>query len=882
MFPTVDTEHISQNTSLLNEPGTSSDDQDSAENFQAAKQNNNRDITINMLVKEAIFCIALALTTLGALHNTPSKVSKVPQPIKFFNSALVTDWYKGQLSSALRVINTHDVSFVMYYAPWDGESQYVRGEFEKAAILLNDRVHFSAINCWNPGSECRMQHNKIASWPILIAYTVTSRGILYKGPRNAESMVNFLDLIIQPLQKVSSREDLVNLLSMCNAVAVGYTPLTDTSKFYNIWYNTALKIREFDTVGEVCFAVVTSLDLANFGIESAPNARFMLWNDTQQYITKDVQRAWNESSLVKWVLENFAQPVARIIPMWKKSFNFERYADGNPMLMLFTPMNPLYEQLPSYALMREIAMEYYNCQSNQAHQWTAEFLKVQQIRRLMYQQKKFMKFCQEYKFKKPSVKMNISKKEVVSNNNKYPWNNMTQKNQKSSPVNLIWKEGLGASKLIQNNAWSSLELMEKCSLVSLPVEKSNYDFYEKCASLEEQLHHHSYVEPEREKEETVILPVEDDPLSAENLIQDYAKYFCNKLQFANTIYPPVFPSQSENETDIRGLGCTTNFTMYMIAVDSIRNYHFAEALGIDIKKKKDMTAVVILDSKHESQYVLSEEYSARSVREFIYNFTRKSIRRTLRSHVESATHTHFYGDGGGAEGGAASDVTIADLTTRTFRRAVRKKDVLTLVAVCGGGCGALTSRALAEATRLLNACGVRAHAARVDAGRHDLPWHYTPTLYPTILVFPPNRNGELGSRAYPLKERISSSGLVALALRALGTPHHVRVRLAMCSRVRSIVEKKSCLKYIREHIASVIGRNLKYWQKARTVDLRNAVLKRLQHLNRVQLLLSVIHFGDLTVNNRKQKLLKNALDDLLTSWNIDGPRQRDASTVKTR
>lgn len=43
------------------------------------------------------------------------------------------------------------------------------------------QVHFSAINCWNPGSECRLQHNKIPSWPILMAYTVTSRGVLYKG-----------------------------------------------------------------------------------------------------------------------------------------------------------------------------------------------------------------------------------------------------------------------------------------------------------------------------------------------------------------------------------------------------------------------------------------------------------------------------------------------------------------------------------------------------------------------------------------------------------------------------------------------------------------------------------------------------------------------------
>ncbi|CAH2208035.1 jg9735, partial [Pararge aegeria aegeria] len=197
-------------------------------------------------------------------------------------NSVVTDWYTGQLSNALSSMSSEDVSFVMYYAPWDAESQFVRGEFEKAANILSDRVHFAAINCWNPGSECRLQHNKIPSWPVLVAYTVTSRGVLYKGPRNAESMVNFLELVMRPLEKISNTEDLVNLLSICDAVAVGFTPLGGKSRSYNIWYNVALKSYEFDPIGEICFGVVTSEELASdLGVGNLPNARLMLWNDTK-------------------------------------------------------------------------------------------------------------------------------------------------------------------------------------------------------------------------------------------------------------------------------------------------------------------------------------------------------------------------------------------------------------------------------------------------------------------------------------------------------------------------------------------------------------------------------------------------------------------------
>lgn len=71
----------------------------------------------------------------------PTKVSKHPQATRFFRSdSVVQDWYRGQLNNVLTSVNRVDVSFVMYYAPWDAESQYVRGEFEKAAYILKDRV----------------------------------------------------------------------------------------------------------------------------------------------------------------------------------------------------------------------------------------------------------------------------------------------------------------------------------------------------------------------------------------------------------------------------------------------------------------------------------------------------------------------------------------------------------------------------------------------------------------------------------------------------------------------------------------------------------------------------------------------------------------------
>lgn len=82
------------------------------------------------------------------VYYRPTKISKHPTATRFFKpDSFVKDWYRGQLTNALSCISKEEVSFVMYYAPWDAESQYVRHEFEKAALILKDRVsfHYSGV-----------------------------------------------------------------------------------------------------------------------------------------------------------------------------------------------------------------------------------------------------------------------------------------------------------------------------------------------------------------------------------------------------------------------------------------------------------------------------------------------------------------------------------------------------------------------------------------------------------------------------------------------------------------------------------------------------------------------------------------------------------------
>lgn len=70
---------------------------------------------------------------------------------------------------------------------------------------------------------------------------------------------------------------------------------------------------------------------------------------------------------------------------------------------------------------------------------------------------------------------------------------------------------------------------------------------------------------------------------------------------------------------------------------------------------------------------MKEDYSAKSLRDFIYNFTRKNLKRTLRSYVEDAKNTHFFGATGNTQEDDRNTTTvhITDLTTRTFKKFVK-------------------------------------------------------------------------------------------------------------------------------------------------------------------------------------------------------------------
>lgn len=71
------------------------------------------------------------------------KIQFQPPPVSSLeNNSTVRDYYGGDIASPFSTVIDSDVSVILYYAPWDFDSQLAIQEFEKISVKYNGQVIF--------------------------------------------------------------------------------------------------------------------------------------------------------------------------------------------------------------------------------------------------------------------------------------------------------------------------------------------------------------------------------------------------------------------------------------------------------------------------------------------------------------------------------------------------------------------------------------------------------------------------------------------------------------------------------------------------------------------------------------------------------------------
>lgn len=152
------------------------------------------------------------------------------------------DYPAGNLDAVSQQVSLSELSFVLYYAPWDAASQSAREPFADVAHFYQREAHFSAINCWQPGGECRLQYSKIKAWPVLMAYLPKNGlGVLYNGPWERDPMLRFVNSFLAPLKRLNDPGDLLQAMTSHDAIVVAFLDLQQDMTEWNVYYETAVK-----------------------------------------------------------------------------------------------------------------------------------------------------------------------------------------------------------------------------------------------------------------------------------------------------------------------------------------------------------------------------------------------------------------------------------------------------------------------------------------------------------------------------------------------------------------------------------------------------------------------------------------------------------------
>ncbi|XP_043492101.1 thioredoxin domain-containing protein 11 [Polistes fuscatus] len=794
------------------------------------------------------FILAVMFTALAALHSSPPRISKPPSARPFFNqSSIVLDFYKGHLSAMIDRVTDIEFSFVMYYAPWDAESQLVRNEFEKVAEYYYPQIFFTAINCWHPNSECRTQYNKIQSYPVLILYPARDSGIQYRGIRTAPYMIRFLHAFINPIIRITNKKSIKQLLVTYDAVIVGYFNFTGlaNSPGYKEFYKAAIRSLEKDPNRELAFAVVTNAlsSQSNYDITKTPTASLFMWNETLNYPD---DKEWTSENILNWITSSIHQPTLWLQPPGMKSLTLAPYLREGPVFFLFTPRNPLHYENYNYDLIRELGLQYYNCANNLSVKdiiLGLQYKRYTAMSRYIKQNEKCTNLLSENGMKKNEPTISVSVQQWI--NNSCCANVFMNKCSlcKKKAFNSVDKDLAVCTSIHEENA----HVCKEIDIFKIPISENTQTEQEFCCNQDHiSINLDESVDVKSSKYKSSSQSDENDPQSPTAIKHNFLKENCKRWFTGHRYHKPVFPQVSFNQSNISLIKslCNINRTLSLIAIDSLHYFHFAEGLGIDVLKKKDKTAAIILDVAQESEYVMQTDFNRHAVIEFINNYTQGFLQRTLRSD-NSRCFVHKFKTKIKCDPKNTLKMCIPDLTSETFLDTIldETKDVVVMYysPYCAF-CNAISYVYLMVAHYL----SAMDHLAfvRIDGDNNDLPWEYSMNHFPSILFFPAKRKED--STVFPFSLPINIPNLLNYVLANLDGDSRVEALTNICL-LSATDPPDKCIVRIRWLCLEIIERLLCDYRKLRRhlnfIDRRTArnkkkiILLKLEHIRYIHLIL---------------------------------------------
>ncbi|XP_042875238.1 thioredoxin domain-containing protein 11-like isoform X3 [Penaeus japonicus] len=739
-----------------------------------------------------LMAIAAVQSSRGPLVQT----TPAAQPF-FPRHSLVSDFHTGDVVALTERLLATDLSLVVYYAPWDRDSQALRWEIEKVARYHHEQVYFAAINCWHPNSECRARY-KIRTFPAIVLHVRSSSGqetkaMAYGGPHHAGHIVRFLSRALRPLTHVASHADLARLQMEYSATVLGYYDFTSSAhlpKGFMSFYLASLRALQHDNTNAIAWGVVTNPQTARaLSFNGTKSVHLVLWNTTLSFTGA---ASADSEGISNWVLKRLDETAMWVDLPGTKSLTLDRLLQRGPALILFAPDNPYHTANDPFNLLREVSLDYNNCNRSTRVNNLATYLgSVRSRGRRQLRQAE--RVCKNYLQEQLRI-LHLSREQLNledetccrslpgdrssssggSHHDKvcdvcvHPANKPTNPEHMHCTKPTSWQQ---ESSLLQHVNTLMSVFSDSCR--EMVLQYSPWEHYSVCCQrnstpAKTKTSPKTPVTEEKKMTDDVVMEGHRDD-RIEKLVAFAAEDQCKRLFHGSLLAPPSLLKDQHDAPDITGLGCQKNHTLSYAAVDSLRHRRLAERLGINLTSPEPHnTAVVILDTQREAHFVMDAPLSKASLAAFVLNYTSGSLGRTLLS-------------GGLARGPKCEEgqVCIRELTSKDYAEVTQEPGKMVVVLHYSGNCAACTTvghvlMAVAQAARHLP----NITFARINVATNTLPWNLHFDALPTIIVHPHFHKSE--SRIFDLSQQLTPANLMSFLVSSLSPGHRLALALSVC------------------------------------------------------------------------------------------------------
>uniref|UniRef100_UPI00398EDF2C thioredoxin domain-containing protein 11 isoform X2 n=1 Tax=Pristiophorus japonicus TaxID=55135 RepID=UPI00398EDF2C len=601
----------------------------------------------------AIAVICTLLTLRFALSRAKDVVKMPPPPVRFFSpNSPVIDLYMGQLDQVERYCHISEVSVVLFYAPWCGESISVKGEIDQVARKLRKQVLFLAVNCWWHQGKCRKQMN-LFYYPVIHLYQRRFGPIEYKGPLTAAYIHNFIRRVMSPLQYIATHSILLDFLSHYEPGVLGYFEFNASPQppGYLTLYISALHALKRDHHGTIRFGVITSKQVAKEISVTKPGTIYMHRHFNSSLVFPHEVLNFTAVTVYSWAFENRETFMHWLRPHGSKSLLLNNELKKGPALLLFFPFSPLAEKQPLMEEITEVVLKYHNCNNSKS---------VQHILQYMEQTEQADREDQSSDSSPHAVEPFFQTLKSCCNTVVLPqWHSITQTH---NICELCINQTVGIRPSVVH--------IPECNFMEM--EAALDSFY-----LREQMFFH----------------LQSSTVECSNFLSYYSPfnyYTACCRTFSNSFKSELFsnaehksgvishsslphiedraPILDHSQIRITGLSCNTNKTLNFYMLDSNLHWRFATRLGANESAQVQEFATIV-DLWHEVHYVLDQKQllDKSSIENIIKNYSRtySPLNRHLIAGSKSQTQEEYL---------------IAEVTTQTFDRIVldTEKNVLLL------------------------------------------------------------------------------------------------------------------------------------------------------------------------------------------------------------